>query len=48
MKFTAVIAATVAALVGSTSAATCTSTQSTAAYVALVSILTQSSRATPC
>jgi hypothetical protein len=46
MKFTAVLAATVAALVGSTSATTCTTSQQTAAYVALVSILSRSSFST--
>jgi hypothetical protein len=46
MKFTAVLAATVAALAGSVSATTCTSTESTAAYVALVSILSDSSFST--
>ncbi|KAG7375479.1 Ganglioside-induced differentiation-associated protein 2 [Phytophthora pseudosyringae] len=39
MKFTAVLAAV---LVGSASATTCTSTQSTAAYVTLVTLLTES------
>ncbi|KAE9064036.1 hypothetical protein PF005_g29711 [Phytophthora fragariae] len=43
MKFTAVLAATVAALVGSVNATACTSTQQTAAYIALVSILSKSS-----
>nr|AJE68929.1 acidic elicitin [Phytophthora palmivora] len=43
MNFRALFAATVAALVGSTSATTCTTTQQTAAYVALVSILSDSS-----
>nr|CAB38324.1 highly acidic elicitin [Phytophthora cinnamomi] len=41
MKFTAVLAAA-AALVGSVNATACTSTQQTAAYVALVSILSES------
>ncbi|KAG2765599.1 hypothetical protein PC129_g11930 [Phytophthora cactorum] len=43
MNFRALFAATVAVLVGSTSAATCTSSQQTAAYVALVSILSDTS-----
>ncbi|OWZ16849.1 Highly acidic Elicitin [Phytophthora megakarya] len=42
MKFTAVLA-TAVALVGSVSATACTTTQQTAAYVALVSILSDSS-----
>ncbi|RLN50499.1 hypothetical protein BBJ29_010024 [Phytophthora kernoviae] len=43
MNFRALLAATAAALVGSVSATTCTSTQQTAAYVALVSILSDTS-----
>ncbi|EGZ11846.1 hypothetical protein PHYSODRAFT_336344 [Phytophthora sojae] len=46
MKFTAVLAATAAAVVGSASATACTSTQQTAAYVALVNILSESSFST--
>ncbi|KAG2502521.1 hypothetical protein JM16_009763 [Phytophthora kernoviae] len=43
MNFRALLAATAAALVGSVSATTCTTTQQTAAYVALVSILSDTS-----
>ncbi|KAE8961609.1 hypothetical protein PR001_g29988 [Phytophthora rubi] len=42
MNFTALLAAPAAALVGSVNATTCTSTQQTAAYVALVSLLSKS------
>ncbi|KAG6610500.1 highly acidic elicitin [Phytophthora cinnamomi] len=42
MNFATLLAATAAALVGSVSATACTSTQQTAAYVALVSILSES------
>ncbi|KAG3126382.1 hypothetical protein PI126_g22347 [Phytophthora idaei] len=45
MNFAALLAAT-AALVGSVSVTACTSTQQTAAYVALVSILSESSFST--
>ncbi|GMF33566.1 unnamed protein product [Phytophthora lilii] len=43
MNFTALLAAVAAALVGSANATTCTATQQTAAYKALVSILSESS-----
>ncbi|KAG7381499.1 Ganglioside-induced differentiation-associated protein 2 [Phytophthora boehmeriae] len=43
MNFRALFAATVAALAGTASATTCTSSQQTAAYVALVSILSDTS-----
>ncbi|GMF34482.1 unnamed protein product [Phytophthora lilii] len=43
MNFRALLVATVAALVGSVNATTCTTSQQTAAYVALVSILSKSS-----
>nr|AIU99527.1 elicitin 133533 [Phytophthora capsici] len=43
MNFRASLVATITALVGVTSATTCTTTQQTSAYIALVSILSQSS-----
>nr|ABB55976.1 putative elicitin protein RAM1D [Phytophthora ramorum] len=46
MQFAALLAAAAAALVGSVSATACTTTQQTAAYVALVSILSESSFST--
>ncbi|ETL45204.1 hypothetical protein PPTG_09073 [Phytophthora nicotianae INRA-310] len=43
MNFTALIAVTVAALIGSTNAAVCTPKQQTAAYNTLVSLLSEAS-----